>query len=66
MLYFDVLQIQKFTVSSELASQVEESAGELFIPVDMPEPPKSSFLKGVSTLFTSQKESFDLDTLCNF
>uniref|UniRef100_A0A1I8EI81 LLGL domain-containing protein n=1 Tax=Wuchereria bancrofti TaxID=6293 RepID=A0A1I8EI81_WUCBA len=33
-------EIQKFTVCSELASQVQESAGELFVPVDMPEPPK--------------------------
>ncbi|VDK87992.1 unnamed protein product, partial [Litomosoides sigmodontis] len=56
-------EIQKFTVSSELKSQVQESIGELFVPVDMPEPPKSSFLKGVSTLFASQKEGFDLDTL---
>ncbi|KAL3997357.1 LLGL2 family protein [Acanthocheilonema viteae] len=56
-------EIQKFTVSSELTKQVQESVGELFIPVDMPEPPKSSFLKGMSTLFTSQKDSFDLDAL---
>uniref|UniRef100_A0A915PQS7 Lethal giant larvae homologue 2 domain-containing protein n=1 Tax=Setaria digitata TaxID=48799 RepID=A0A915PQS7_9BILA len=56
-------EIQKFTVCSELANQVQESIGELFVPLDMPEPPKSSFLKGVSTLFASQKESFDLDTL---
>uniref|UniRef100_A0A1I7V5R1 WD_REPEATS_REGION domain-containing protein n=1 Tax=Loa loa TaxID=7209 RepID=A0A1I7V5R1_LOALO len=56
-------EIQKFTVCSELANQVEESAGELFVPVDMPEPPKSSFLRGMSTLFASQKDSFDLDTI---
>uniref|UniRef100_A0A7I4KK62 LLGL domain-containing protein n=1 Tax=Brugia malayi TaxID=6279 RepID=A0A7I4KK62_BRUMA len=56
-------EIQKFTICSELASQVQESAGELFVPVDMPEPPKSSFLKGMSTLFASQKDSFDLDSI---
>uniref|UniRef100_A0A158Q8C1 WD_REPEATS_REGION domain-containing protein n=1 Tax=Elaeophora elaphi TaxID=1147741 RepID=A0A158Q8C1_9BILA len=56
-------EIQKFTVCSELANQVQESAGELFVPIDMPEPPKSSFLKGMSTLFASQKDSFDLDAL---
>ncbi|KAM3721725.1 Syntaxin-binding protein [Dirofilaria immitis] len=56
-------EIQKFTVCSELANQVQESAGELFVPIDTPEPPKNSFLKGMSALFISQKESFDLDTI---
>ncbi|TKR92750.1 hypothetical protein L596_007339 [Steinernema carpocapsae] len=56
-------EIQKFTVCSELSSQVAESMGDLFVPVDTPEPPKTSFLKGVSTLFSSQKESIDLDTV---
>ncbi|CAG9538968.1 unnamed protein product [Cercopithifilaria johnstoni] len=56
-------EIQKFTVCSELTNQVHGSAGELFVPVDMPEQPKSSFLKGMSTLFASQKDSFDLDAL---
>ncbi|VDK38645.1 unnamed protein product [Gongylonema pulchrum] len=57
-------EVQKFTVCTELASQVQESVGDLFVPVDMPEPPRSSFLKGVSNLFASQKESFDLDSIC--
>ncbi|KAK0426104.1 hypothetical protein QR680_009535 [Steinernema hermaphroditum] len=56
-------EIQKFTVCSELTSQVAESMGELFVPVDTPEPPKTSFFKGVSTLFSSQKESIDLDSV---
>lgn len=45
---------------------MQESAGELFLPIEMPEPPRSSFLKGMSTLFASQKDSFDLDTIRNF
>lgn len=55
-------EMQKFTICSELAEQVKECAGELFVPVDMPEPPKSSFFKGVSTLFAgAHKEEVDLD-----
>ncbi|VDK51513.1 unnamed protein product [Anisakis simplex] len=56
-------EVQKFTVCSELAGQVQECMGELFVPVDMPEPPRSSFFKGVSTLFAGQKESVDLDSI---
>uniref|UniRef100_A0AC34QQY3 V-SNARE coiled-coil homology domain-containing protein n=1 Tax=Panagrolaimus sp. JU765 TaxID=591449 RepID=A0AC34QQY3_9BILA len=56
-------ELQKFTVCSDLASQVDDCAGELFVPVDMPEPPKTSFLKGVSTLFAGQKEAIDVDTI---
>lgn len=57
-------EVQKFTVCSELAEQMKECAGELFVPVDMPEPPKSSFFKGVSTLFAGgHKEDVDLDTI---
>ncbi|VDM45968.1 unnamed protein product [Toxocara canis] len=56
-------EVQKFTICSELAGQVQECMGELFVPVDMPEPPKSSFLRGVSTLFAGQKESIDLDAI---
>uniref|UniRef100_A0A7E4VTT2 V-SNARE coiled-coil homology domain-containing protein n=1 Tax=Panagrellus redivivus TaxID=6233 RepID=A0A7E4VTT2_PANRE len=56
-------EIQKFTACTELAAQVADCAGELFVPVDMPEPPKTSFLKGVSTLFAGQKDSVDLDTI---
>ncbi|VDD91880.1 unnamed protein product [Enterobius vermicularis] len=57
-------EIQKFTICSELADQVKECAGELFVPVDMPGPPKSSFFKGVSTLFVgAHKEEIDLDSI---
>jgi hypothetical protein len=67
-------EVEKFSVCSELARQVAECSGELFLPVDMPEPPKTSFLKGVSTLFSGaagglggqQRDSIDLDTLCKF
>jgi hypothetical protein len=63
-------EVEKLTVCSELARQVAECSGELFLPMDMPEPPKTSFLKGVSTLFSGggpggqQRDSIDLDTLC--
>jgi hypothetical protein len=41
-------EVQKFTVSAEIATQVFECKGELFVPCDMPEPPKAhSFLRGV-------------------
>uniref|UniRef100_A0A914BVM7 V-SNARE coiled-coil homology domain-containing protein n=1 Tax=Acrobeloides nanus TaxID=290746 RepID=A0A914BVM7_9BILA len=58
-------EIQKFTTCSELSSQVAECSGELFVPCDMPEPPKTSFFKGVSTLFGNQKDSIDLDAIFN-
>lgn len=61
--------MEKFTVNLELESAVAECSGELFIPCDNPEPPKTSlFLRGVSTLFTggSQRETIDLDAICNF
>lgn len=47
-------------------TQVAECSGELFIPCDMPEPPKTSFFRGVSTLFSggSQRENIDLDAIC--
>ncbi|VDN52571.1 unnamed protein product [Dracunculus medinensis] len=56
-------EIQKFTISAELAAELQECIGELFIPMDLPEPQKNSFFKGVSTLFVSQKESVDLDSI---
>lgn len=41
-------EVQKFTVSAEIATQVAECMGELFVPCDMPESPKvHSFLRGV-------------------
>lgn len=60
-------ELQKFTVSTETAKQMTESLGELFVPMDNPEPPKASFLKGVSTLFGGgSREQVDLDDLCKF
>lgn len=57
--------MQKLTVSSEIKAQVEDCTGELFVPCEMPEPPKNSFLRGVSTLFSSgSKETVDLDAIC--
>ncbi|KAI1721623.1 syntaxin-binding protein 5-like [Ditylenchus destructor] len=58
-------EVQKFTINSELAAQVAECAGELFVPCDMPEPPKASFFRGVSTLFASsgQRDNVDLDSI---
>ncbi|KAI6233001.1 WD domain, G-beta repeat protein [Aphelenchoides fujianensis] len=57
-------ELQKFTVCSELSSQVKECAGDLFVPCDNPEPPKTSFLRGVSTLFGgNQKEAADLESV---
>lgn len=60
-------EIEKYTVCAELGEQVEEALGELFVPVDMPEPPKqTSLLKGgLSALFstTSRQETVDLDSL---
>jgi hypothetical protein len=54
-------------VSADLAAQVSDSLGELFVPVEMPEPPKASFLKGVSTLFTgTSKDVVDHDQMCRW
>uniref|UniRef100_A0A8R1DWZ6 Lethal giant larvae (Lgl)-like C-terminal domain-containing protein n=1 Tax=Caenorhabditis japonica TaxID=281687 RepID=A0A8R1DWZ6_CAEJA len=45
-------ELEKYTVSSEIAEQNNESIGELFVPCEMPEAPKNnSFLKGVSSIF---------------
>jgi syntaxin-binding protein 5 len=56
--------VQKFTVNSELAAQVADCAGEIFVPRDMPEAPKTSFFRGVSTLFAGvQREIVDLDAI---
>ncbi|XP_055303981.1 syntaxin-binding protein 5 isoform X15 [Sitodiplosis mosellana] len=40
-------EIQKFTVCDEFCQFMNEMIGELFSPVDMPEPPKESFFKGL-------------------
>lgn len=63
------LKVEKFTVNVELESAVAECSGELFIPCDTPEPPKTSiFLRGVSTLFAggSQRDVVDLNAICKY
>ncbi|CAH0720280.1 unnamed protein product, partial [Brenthis ino] len=40
-------EIQKFTIDAEFCQQLNEMIGELFLPRDMPEPPKESFFKGL-------------------
>ncbi|XP_045449692.1 syntaxin-binding protein 5 [Melitaea cinxia] len=40
-------EIQKFTIDAEFCQQLNEMIGELFLPRDMPEPPKESFFRGL-------------------
>ncbi|VVC88074.1 unnamed protein product [Leptidea sinapis] len=40
-------EIQKFTIDAEFCQQLNEMMGELFLPRDMPEPPKESFFRGL-------------------
>ncbi|XP_048485314.1 syntaxin-binding protein 5 isoform X3 [Plutella xylostella] len=40
-------EIQKFTIDIEFCQQLNEMLGELFLPRDMPEPPKESFFRGL-------------------
>lgn len=42
---------------------MNEMIGELFLPIDMPEPPKESFFKG---LFGGGARSLDREELCKF
>ncbi|CAB3408057.1 unnamed protein product [Caenorhabditis bovis] len=59
-------EMEKYTVCAELAEQTSDSLGELFVPCEMPEPPKNtSFLKGVSSIFsaTPRQDSADLDRI---
>ncbi|GLH03019.1 Uncharacterized protein GBIM_08949 [Gryllus bimaculatus] len=53
-------EVQKFTVSSEFCVSLTEMVGELFLPHDMPEPPKESFFKG---LFGGGSRSLDREEL---
>jgi hypothetical protein len=62
-------ELVKFSACSEINSQVKDCTADLFIPCNMPEAEtsKSSFLQGVSTLFSgNQKETIDLDAICEF
>ncbi|XP_045025872.1 LOW QUALITY PROTEIN: syntaxin-binding protein 5 [Daphnia magna] len=40
-------EIEKFTISSAFASTLGDLMGELFMPCEMPEPPKEGFFKGL-------------------
>ncbi|CAH2046678.1 unnamed protein product, partial [Iphiclides podalirius] len=40
-------EIQKFTIDAEFCQQLNEMLGELFLPRDMPEPPKEGFFRGL-------------------
>ncbi|XP_068617492.1 syntaxin-binding protein 5 isoform X3 [Battus philenor] len=40
-------EIQKFTIDTEFCQQLNEMLGELFLPRDMPEPPKEGFFRGL-------------------
>ncbi|XP_046984431.1 syntaxin-binding protein 5 isoform X1 [Schistocerca americana] len=53
-------EVQKFTVSSEFCASLAEMVGDLFLPHDMPEPPKESFFKG---LFGGGSRSLDREEL---
>ncbi|KAF6205469.1 hypothetical protein GE061_019642 [Apolygus lucorum] len=53
-------EVQKFTVSAEFCASLGEMVGELFLPHEMPEPPKESFFKG---LFGGGSRSLDREEL---
>ena len=69
-------EVQKLTADAEVAAMVEECSGELFVPCDMPEVPKASFLRGLGTsLFggsgsnsggVSPRDTVDLDAICEW
>lgn len=40
-------ELQKYTVDAEFCNTIGEMVGELFLVIDMPEPPKESFFKGL-------------------
>ncbi|XP_069358008.1 syntaxin-binding protein 5 isoform X9 [Maniola hyperantus] len=53
-------EIQKFTIDAEFCQQLNEMIGELFLPRDMPEPPKESFFRG---LFGGGSRALDREEL---
>ncbi|WKX90246.1 hypothetical protein Q1695_009244 [Nippostrongylus brasiliensis] len=60
-------EVEKYTICSELADQAADAVGELYVACDLPEPPRnnSSFLKGVSSMFTGtpRQDSCDVDAI---
>ncbi|XGW20951.1 hypothetical protein V3C99_004147 [Haemonchus contortus] len=60
-------EVEKYTICAELAEQANESLGELYVACELPEPPRnnSSFLKGVSSMFTGtpRQDSCDVDAI---
>ncbi|CAH1983075.1 unnamed protein product [Acanthoscelides obtectus] len=53
-------ELQKFTIDAEFCTNMTEMIGELFLPMDMPEPPKEGFFKG---LFGGGVRSLDREEL---
>jgi len=53
-------EIEKFTISTEFVSTLTELIGELFLPCEMPEPPKAGFFQG---LFGGGVRSLDREEL---
>ncbi|KAJ8945856.1 hypothetical protein NQ318_002694 [Aromia moschata] len=53
-------ELQKFTICTDFCSNLTEMIGELFLPLDMPEPPKEGFFKG---LFGGGVRSLDREEL---
>ncbi|GJQ69234.1 hypothetical protein Trydic_g6383 [Trypoxylus dichotomus] len=53
-------ELQKFTLCTEFCSNLSEMTGELFLQLEMPEPPKEGFFKG---LFGGGVRSLDREEL---
>nr|CAI5849800.1 unnamed protein product [Callosobruchus analis] len=53
-------ELQKFTIDADFCTNMTEMIGELFLPMDMPEPPKEGFFKG---LFGGGVRSLDREEL---
>ncbi|XP_037083443.1 syntaxin-binding protein 5-like isoform X2 [Pollicipes pollicipes] len=53
-------EVQKFTISADFCTQLQDMVGELFLACDTPEPPQQSFFKG---LFGGGVRSLDREEL---
>ncbi|XP_017782467.1 PREDICTED: syntaxin-binding protein 5 isoform X2 [Nicrophorus vespilloides] len=53
-------ELQKFTLCADFCTNMNVMLGEIFIPLDMPEPPKESFFRG---LFGGGVRSLDREEL---